>query len=81
MRFTGLVLMIIGIVVLVVGGNNDNRRRSVLEVGSLRATATGQRSIPVPQIGGGIILLGGTLLLAYPGRRLAWRPGRRAYLH
>lgn len=71
MKFTGLILMIIGVLGLVVGGINYNRQRSVLEVGSLRATATAQRRIPPSQIVGGIVLLGGTLLFAYPSRRLA----------
>ena len=71
MRFTGFMLMIIGILGLVVGGINYNRRRSVLELGSLRAAATEQRRFPPSHIVGVIVLLGGTLLFAYPGRRLA----------
>ena len=71
MRFTGLALMVIGILGLVVGGINYNRRASVLEVGSLRAAATERRHIPPSRVVGGIVLLGGTLLFAYPGRRLA----------
>jgi hypothetical protein len=71
MRFTGLVLMIIGILGLVVGGINYNRQRSVLEVGSMKATATEQRGVLPSHIVGGIVLLSGTLLFAHPGRRLA----------
>jgi len=71
MRFTGLLLMIIGILGLVVGGINYNRRRSLMEVGSLRVPATEQQRIRPSHIVGGIVLLSGTLLLAYPGRRLA----------
>jgi|SoiMethySBSTD1v2_1073268.scaffolds.fasta_scaffold1618346_1 hypothetical protein len=71
MRFTGLILMVIGILGLVVGGKNYNRQRSVLEVASIRSTATEQRHIPPSPIVGGIVLLGGTLLFAYPRRRLA----------
>jgi hypothetical protein len=70
MRFTGLILMVIGILTLVVGGINYNRQRSVLEVASMRAAATEQRHIPRHPIVGGIVLLGGTLLFAYPRRRL-----------
>lgn len=70
MRFTGLILMVIGIVNLVVGGINYNRQRSVLEVASMRATATEQGHNPPYPIVGGIVLLCGTLLFAYPRRRL-----------
>jgi len=71
MRFTGFILMIIGILGLVVGGIRYNRQRTVLEVGSFRATATEQRPLPRSPIVGGIVLFGGTLLLAYPRRRVA----------
>ena len=71
MRFTGFVLMIIGILGLVVGGIHHNRQGSVMEVASPRATATEQRRIPASNIVGGIVLLGGTMLFAYPGRRSA----------
>jgi len=71
MRFTGLLLMIIGILGLVVGGINYNRRRSLMEVGSLRVPATEQQRIRPSDIVGGIVLLSGTWLLAHPGRRLA----------
>jgi len=71
MRFTGLLLMIIGILGLVVGGINYNRRRSLMEVGSLRVPATEQQRIRPSDIVGGIVLLSGTLLLAHPSRRLA----------
>ena len=63
--------MIIGILGLVVGGISYKRQRSVMEGGSLRTTATEQRRIPPSQVVGGIVLLGGTLLFAYPSRRLA----------
>jgi hypothetical protein len=70
MKFTGFILMIIGILGLVVGGINYNRQRAAREVGSFRATATEQRRLPGSPIVGGIVLLGGTLLLASPRRRL-----------
>jgi hypothetical protein len=72
MRFTGFILMIIGILGVVAGGiNYYARRRAVQEVGSFGATATEQRHIPPPLIVGGIVLLSGTLLFAYPRRRWA----------
>jgi len=70
-KFTGLILMIIGILGVVVGGINYNRQRTVLEFGSFRASASEQRHIPRSSVVGGIVLLGGTLLFAYPRRRFA----------
>jgi len=63
--------MIIAILGLVVGGIRYNRQRTVTEVGSFKATAAGQSHLPRSPIVEGIVLLGGTLLLAYPRRRLA----------
>ena len=71
MKFTGLILMLIGAVALVIGAINYNRQRTVLEVGGFKATATEQRSIPIPPIVGGIVLLGGVLLFASPRKRFA----------
>jgi len=71
MRFTGLILMGIGILELVIGGLNYSRQRTVLEAGSFRATANEHRQIPRSAIVGGIVLLGGTLLFVYPRRRFA----------
>ena len=71
MKFTGLILMIIGILDLVIGGTNYSRQRAALEAGSFRATANEHRQIPRSAIVGGIVLLGGTLLVAYPRRRFA----------
>ena len=65
------MLMVIGILGLVVGGNSYKRQRTVLEVASFRATATEQRHIPLSPIVSGIVLLGGTLLFAYPRRHRA----------
>ena len=71
MKFTGLILMIIGILDLVIGGTNYSRQRTVLEVGAFRVAANEHRQIPSFAIVGGIVLLGGTLLFAYPRRRFA----------
>jgi hypothetical protein len=70
MKFTGFVLMLIGAIALVPGVINYNRQRTVLEVGSFKATATEQRHIPLSPVLCGIVLFGGILLFA-PRRRLA----------
>jgi hypothetical protein len=69
MKFTGFILMIIGILGLVVGGINYNRQRAAVEVRSLMASATEHRNTPRPPIVGGVVLLSGTLLFGYPRRR------------
>lgn len=71
MRFTGFILVILGIIGLVLGSLGHKGRRGILEVSFFGATAADQPHFPLAPIVGGIVLLGGTLLLAYPKRRLA----------
>ena len=68
MKGLGAVLVILGIVALVYGGISYNRQRTVLEVGSLKVTATEHRSVPVPAVVGVIALLGGVAMLLYKPR-------------
>jgi hypothetical protein len=71
MRFTGFILVVLGIIGLVLGSLGHNGRRGILAVSLFGATAADQPHFPLSPIVGGIVLLGGTLMLAYPKRRLA----------
>ena len=71
MKAVGFVLVILGLLALVYGGISYNRERTVLDVGSCRATATEQKNVPLSPIVGGIVLLSGILLLVIPRKRLA----------
>jgi uncharacterized membrane protein YidH (DUF202 family) len=68
MKNLGLVLAILGIVALVYGGISYNRQKTVLEVGSLKVTATEHRSVPIPAVVGVIALIGGVAMLLYKPR-------------
>jgi hypothetical protein len=69
MRTIGIILTVIGVLALVYGGINYNKNRTVLEVGSMKVTATEHKSIPVPAVAGGVVLLGGIALLVVSSRR------------
>jgi uncharacterized membrane protein YidH (DUF202 family) len=68
MKNLGMVLAILGIVALVYGGISYNRQKTVLEVGSLKVTATEHRSVPIPAVVGVIALAAGVGLLLYKPR-------------
>ena len=68
MKNLGLVLAILGIVALVYGGISYNQQKTVLEVGSLKVTATEHRSVPIPAVVGVIALVGGVAMLLYKPR-------------
>jgi len=65
----GLVLVILGVLALVYGGVSYSRQRTVLQVGSFKATATEQNNVPLSPILGGIATLAGIVLLTVPRRR------------
>jgi hypothetical protein len=71
MRFTGVVLVIMGLASLISGGIKYNRQATLLDAGGFKATSTEHRRITIAPVVATVILLGGVLLLAVPSRRLA----------
>lgn len=71
MKVLGLVLVLLGILTLVYGGVSYNRQRTVFKVGSIKATATEQRNVPLSPIAGGIAIVGGLALLVAARKRTA----------
>lgn len=69
MKIIGVVLVVLGVVTLIYGGINYTKQKTVLEVGSFKATATEQKTFPVPPIVGALSLLGGAALLVVDRRR------------
>lgn len=70
MKSMGVVLVVIGVLALVYGGISYNRQKTVIDLGSIKATATEHKNIPLSPIMGGVALLGGVLLLAVPRKKL-----------
>jgi uncharacterized membrane protein YidH (DUF202 family) len=71
MKLFGFALVALGILALAYGGINYSRQRTVLEVGSFKATATEHKNIPVSPIVGAIALMVGIVVLAVPKRTVA----------
>jgi hypothetical protein len=71
MKFLGFILVVCGLFALIYGGINYNRQRTVLQVGSFKATATEQKNVPLSPIVGGVALVGGIALLMVPRKRTA----------
>ena len=70
MKIIGITLVILGIVALIYGGINYTGQKTILEVGSFKATATEHKTIPVSPLIGAISLIGG-IGLFWAGRRHA----------
>ena len=59
----GLILMILGVLALAYQGITYTTHKKVLDIGSIQATETEHKTIPLPPIVGGIALIGGIVLL------------------
>jgi hypothetical protein len=69
MRIAGIILIAIGVISLAVGGITYKSREKVLDIGPIQATATRQKTIPLPPLLGGIALAGGIVLMIASGRK------------
>lgn len=70
MKVIGFVLVVLGILALIYGGIGYNRQKTVLDMGSFKATATEHKNVPLSPVVGGLMLVGGVLLLVVPRKRL-----------
>jgi hypothetical protein len=67
----GILLAVLGVLALVYQGFNYTRRRDVLDIGPIHATADTQQHVPLPPIVGGVALAAGAALLAMGARQKA----------
>lgn len=63
MRAFGIVLTVAGILALIYGGFDYTKQRTVLDVGPIEAKVDEQKSMSVPPLVGGIILVAGLALV------------------
>lgn len=71
MRFSiiaGIVLVIVGVICLAYQGITYTSHKKVLQVGPIQATTTEHRTIPLPPIVGGVLVVGGIVLISVGGR-------------
>ena len=69
MKTIGVVLVILGIVALVYGGIGYSRNRTVFDIGSMHATVTEHKNLPISPIVGVLSLIGGVALIVAERRR------------
>ena len=65
----GIVLIIIGIVALTYQGISYTKKEKVLDLGPIEATAEKEKTIPIPPIVGGLLLIGGVALVITGARK------------
>ncbi len=59
----GLILIILGVLALAYQGINYTKRKTILDIGPVHATADKTERIPLPPVVGGAAIAGGVALL------------------
>jgi hypothetical protein len=70
MKGIAVVLIALGLVGLIYGGISWTQRDEVVDLGPIEVTQVERKSVPLPPIIGGILLVAGVLMLV-TGRRRA----------
>jgi len=63
MKIFAIVLIVVGAISLAYGGITYTTREKVLDIGPIEATAERHKTVPLPPILGGIVLVAGIGLL------------------
>lgn len=69
MKTIGIVLVALGLIALVYGAIDYRRDDTLLKIGSAEISTGENRNMPIPLVGGGVVLLGGIALLVAQERR------------
>jgi hypothetical protein len=70
-KVIGSILAVAGILTSLYGGFGHDRQTTMLNMGSVHATAAPQHNVPLSPIVGGFALLGGIVLFVLPRRKQA----------
>ena len=65
----GIALILLGIVAFAYQGITYTSRETVFDFGPIRATADTQKTIPLPPILGGLVLVGGIVLVVVGAKK------------
>jgi uncharacterized membrane protein YidH (DUF202 family) len=68
MKVVGIILVVLGILGLASGGFSWTRNKTVIDAGPIELTAKERKSLPIPPIAGGLILVAGVVLLVKGGK-------------
>jgi hypothetical protein len=65
----GAALVVIGLVSLLWGGFRWTQRKTVVDIGPLKATTEEHKTLPIPPVVGAVVLVGGIVVLVVPTKR------------
>jgi uncharacterized membrane protein len=65
----GIVLIVLGIISFAYQGITYTKKEKVIDLGPIEATAEKKKTIPLPPILGGLLIVGGIVLLVTGSRK------------
>ena len=63
MKIAGIILIILGVLALAYQGIRYTTKENLIDIGSLKVTATEKKTIPLPPIVGGVAVVAGIALI------------------
>lgn len=69
MKLAGIILIVLGVLALAYQGIRYTTQEKILDIGSLKVTATEEKTVPLPPIVGGVAIVGGIALILVERRR------------
>lgn len=64
----GIVLIVLGVISFAYQGITYTTHKKVMDLGPIHATRTEHRTVPLPPVLGGILLVGGIILVVVGGK-------------
>lgn len=64
MKIVGIVLVVVGILGLLSGGFSWTHNKTVVDAGPIELKAKEHKTLPIPPIAGGLIVIAGVAVLA-----------------
>jgi hypothetical protein len=68
MKALGIALIVLGLLGLVVGGFSWTDTKTVVDAGPITLTAKEDKSLPIPPIAGGLLLVAGVVIVLKGGK-------------
>ena len=69
MKILGIILIVLGIVAFAYGGISYTKEKKIIDIGPIEATKKETKTIPLPPVLGGLLVVGGIVVLVAGGRK------------
>ena len=69
MKILGIVLIVLGIISIAYQGISFTKKEKIIDIGPIEATKETKKTIPLPPILGGLLIVGGIVVLVTGSRK------------